>query len=82
MSRLIVDQENGSEIWWDAARERANGMRSPTWTRIFNLIDGTDDEVSVTDGDASAFLAEARELPGWDDGPSHARWPVIVEVST
>ena len=74
---IRVDHENNAEAWWDAARDLANSVRNPDFTRVFNLLDGSD-EIEVSQNDAEHFLETATKLTGWDDGPNHARNPVIV----
>ena len=82
MSTIKVDFENIAEPWWDAAQALAASGKDPTFTRIINaLLRSRDDEVGddVIRGDLDAFHAACARLPGWDDGPTYARWPLIID---
>jgi hypothetical protein len=67
MIRLAIDFEHASRIWWDqGGQELWDGISA-----------GFDDSVVVLDSDlAESWLAEARKIPGWDDGPEHAPHPI------
>ena len=69
MVRLSVDFEHPSRAWW------ANGGQE-LWDGI---TEGFEDTKVVLDDDlAASWLAEARRIPGWDDGPEYAPHPVIA----
>lgn len=68
---IMVDQENGAEEWWDAARDASECPDG-----LVDLIDGTDTEVTLSGEDAAVALAWCQALPGWNDGPDHAPHPL------
>ncbi len=70
MVRLVVDYENDAAQWWD------NGGQE-----LWFGIAGGDEEVIVDDAVADAWLDEAQRLPGWDDGPEYAPYPVVVTTA-
>lgn len=78
MTTLRVDYENNATTWWDAARDLANSMANPTFTRILNALE-REDEIGddVLRGELDSFIAAASVLPGWADGPAYARHPVL-----
>jgi hypothetical protein len=82
-TRIVVDQENSAEEWWDAARE-AVADATDAVADLFARIDaaaGDPAGVCCRSQDAAALVAWASELPGWDDGPEHARTPLLVQVA-
>jgi hypothetical protein len=67
--RLAVDFEHPSRAWWE------NGGQE-LWDGI---TEGFEESKVVLDDDlAASWLAEARRIPGWDDGPEYAPHPVTV----
>jgi hypothetical protein len=75
MSTTIkVDYENNSKAWWGATWEADTCKAIPDSCRPIVTELGCDD-VTVPDEDAAAFRAWAETLPGWSDGPEHARHP-------
>jgi len=62
---VLVDEENGSEEWWEALRRRFPALA---------------DELE-RDGSAKVSreeLAQLQQLPGWDTGPEHAPNPLVI----
>ena len=69
MIQLSVDFEHSSRTWWDQGGQEL-------WEGISA---GFDESAVVLDQDlAESWLAEARKIPGWDDGPEHAPHPVAA----
>jgi len=79
MATIQVDYENDTDGWWAAARRLADSGRDPTFTRVFNAV-ARHDVVKTPQADAEAFIAVARTLPGWDDGHSFARNPILFDL--
>lgn len=80
-TRIVADQENGDETWWDAARADAE-EQTPAVAALFARIDAATDDpsgVCCRAQDAEALIEWASTLPGWDDGPEHARNPLLVQ---
>lgn len=73
--RIAVHYENNAEAWWRAARGNPRPASCPAscWPLLAGFA-GTE-QVTVTAEDAAAFRAWASSLPGWSDGPAHAREP-------
>jgi hypothetical protein len=69
MIQLSVDFEHSSRTWWEQGGQ-------DLWDGISA---GFGESVVVLDEDlAASWLAEARKIPGWDDGPEHAPQPVTA----
>lgn len=82
-TRIVVDQENSADAWWDAAREAVSDA-SDAVADLFERIDaaaGDPAGVCCRSEDAAALVAWASELPGWDDGPEYAMHPLLVQVA-
>jgi hypothetical protein len=78
VSAIKVDYENNAEAWWDAARALANSGRDPTFTRILNAMERSDEASdNVLRGEIDSFLAAASDLPGWESGQRHAPNPIV-----
>ena len=71
MQRLAVDFEHTSRTWWD-------GGGTELWEGITEGFDGSN--VVVDDDLAKSWLAGARQIPGWDDGPEYAPHPITVSA--
>jgi hypothetical protein len=69
MTRLAIDFENPSKAWW-----REGGQE--LWDAITEGFDGN--SVVLDDRMAESWLASAREIPGWDEGPEYAPHPITV----
>ncbi len=69
MVRLSVDFEHPSRTWWESGGQEL-------WDGITEGFDGS--SVVLDEALAESWLAEARKLPGWDDGPDYAPHPVGV----
>ncbi len=65
--RLAVDFEHASRTWWDNGGEEL-------WQGISEGFDGS--SVVVDDDLAASWLAAAREIAGWSDGPDYAPHPI------
>jgi hypothetical protein len=69
MTRLAVDFEFLSRTWWESGGQEL-------WDGITE--DFEDTSVIVDDDLAASWLAEARRIPGWGDGPDYAPNPVTT----
>jgi hypothetical protein len=67
VKRLAIDFEFSSRIWWD------NGGQE-LWDAVTEGFDGSG--VVVDDDLATSWIAQARALPGWDDGAEYAPHPI------
>ncbi len=75
---IRADYENNAETWWDAARA-ASRTDDSEGAQVFRRLDTNPDEgVSVLADELRAFESWAEALPGYDDGPAHARLPYVV----
>lgn len=82
---LAIDQENGAEKWWDAAREAlrsaAPGLSSAARDVMRRLASTHADRVRTTRRVASEICAWGAGLDGWSGGPEHAPEPLsVIEV--
>lgn len=68
--RLAVDFEHSSRLWWD------NGGRE-LWDGAAEGFDVS--SVLLERSVAESWIAAAAQIPGWDEGPPHARNPVILK---
>ena len=77
---IRVDYENNAEEWWTAARElaRTDTSRGAEVFRRLDRVVQSGDLEGVLPEEVSAFEAWASDLPGYDDGPEHARHPFNV----
>lgn len=76
---ITVDYENNAPAWWGAipfAPGADPEVLPATCQALFEM--GTD-EITVSAEDAAAFRAWAEKLPGWDDGPEHAKHPFTFQ---
>jgi hypothetical protein len=67
--RLAIDYEHAARTWWEKGGQEL-------WDGITEGFDGS--SVVLDDALAESWLAEARRIPGWDDGPEYAPNPVIA----
>jgi hypothetical protein len=67
MVKLAIDYEHPSRVWWE------NGGQS-LWDGILDGFGGN--SVVLDDHVAESWLNEARQIPGWDDGPEYAPHPI------
>lgn len=65
--RLAIDFENPARRWWE-------GGGRDLWEGIAEAPDAP--SVVVDEALADSWLAEAAQIPGWDDGPEYAPHPV------
>lgn len=67
--RISVDFEHRSRTWWESGGQQL-------WD---GLADGFDGSSVVVDEDiAASWIAAARRIAGWDDGPDYAPHPISV----
>jgi hypothetical protein len=72
--RLIINEENGDEIWWHYAQQDSINGRGPR--EAIPLIEDTGCfELTLSDSVAYAIWDWAANLPGWDNGPH----PLLIE---
>jgi hypothetical protein len=70
MVRLAIDFENAAELWWES------GGRD-LWESI---VEGFENNAALLERPlADSWLAQAAQLPGWNEGPEHAPHPVRLE---
>jgi hypothetical protein len=78
---IRADYENNADTWWDAARA-ASSADDSEGAQVFRRLDKSnasrDEGVSVLADELRAFESWAEALPGFDDGPTHARLPYVV----
>lgn len=67
MVKLAIDFEFSSRTWWDSGGQEL-------WDALGEGF-GTS-SVVVDDDLAESWLAQARAIAGWDDGPEFAPHPV------
>jgi len=67
MVRLAIDFEFPSRSWWE------NGGQE-LWDALTEAFDGSG--VAVDDDLANSWLAQAREIDGWDAGAEYAPHPI------
>jgi hypothetical protein len=65
--KLAIDFEFSSRTWWDSGGQEL-------WEALGEGFDGS--SVVVDDDLAASWLAQARAITGWDDGPEFAPHPV------
>jgi hypothetical protein len=67
--RLAVDFEHPGRAWWDSGGREL-------WEAI---TEGFGENAVILDaGVAESWLAEARRVRGWEDGPEHAPHPIAA----
>ena len=69
MVRLAIDFEFASRVWWENGGQKL-------WDGIAEGFDGS--AVVVDDDLAASWMAMAREIDGWDDGPDYAPHPITI----
>jgi hypothetical protein len=77
---VIYDEENSAEAWWDAARLAMRGdtdLPSARARALFAQVNAKGKAVT-TRLDAAELFAWGEEIEGWDDGPEHARNPLLT----
>jgi hypothetical protein len=67
MVKLAIDYEHPSRLWWESGGQSL-------WDDILDGFGGN--SVVLDDHVAESWLAEARRIPGWDDGPEYAPHPI------
>lgn len=69
LTRLAVDFEHPSRTWWESGGREL-------WEAI---TEGFGENAVVLDAEvAESWLAEARRVQGWEDGPEHAPHPIAA----
>lgn len=72
MKKIAIDYEFTSRVWWEAGGQ-------DLWDAVTEGFDGGG--VTVDDHLADSWLAQAKEIEGWDDGHEYAPHPVrLAEV--
>ncbi len=66
--RLTIDYENSSQRWWDSGGREL-------WEAIVEVGDSA--AVVLDETVAESWMTQARQLPGWDDGPEYAPHPIL-----
>ena len=69
MKKILIDWENNAEPFWEALAKDENAPAE---------FKG-DESFIVSDARAAEILAYCEKLPGWDDGPSYARHPILIQ---
>lgn len=67
--RLAIDFENPATTWWES------GGRD-LWESICESFDTS--AIVLEDSLARSWLEQASLLPGWNDGPEYAPFPVAL----
>jgi hypothetical protein len=71
--KVIADEENNAEIWWDAARAASDTPACvKEWIQLMRFA-----PLYLTREQAIEVRKWAESLPGWDDGPAHAPYPLL-----
>lgn len=65
--RIVVDEENSAEEFWEHVRRTAD---SP------DELHGFWDTVIVSDERAAEIEAWCEKAPGYATGPEYAKWPI------
>jgi hypothetical protein len=78
---VIYDEENSADVWWDAARKIVRSdapcdLSAPA-RKLFQKVSERGKAVT-TRLDAAELFAWGEEIEGWDDGPEHARNPLLT----
>ena len=76
MKRILVDQENSAERFWDEINDRAE--KGDQLAQRLAEMDLTD-PLYLEDDEAEELWAYAQQVPGWADGPEHAREALLVQ---
>lgn len=77
---IRVDYENNAEEWWSAAREAARADTSrgaEVFRKLNRVVQGGELRGQLPEA-VRAFEEWAAALPGYEDGPEHARHPFNV----
>jgi hypothetical protein len=69
VKKLAIDFEFSSRAWWE------NGGQD-LWDAVTEGFDGSG--VVVDDSLAESWLAQAKTIPGWDDGAEYAPHPIRI----
>jgi hypothetical protein len=69
MLQLSIDFEFSSRTWWEHGGEEL-------WQGIAEAFDGS--SVVLEEELAESWLAQARRIQGWDDGPDYAPHPIAA----
>ena len=74
MKKILIDQENNAERFWDEIQDRAGRGE-----KFAVLLAGLDLTSPLYDDEAEALMVYAQQVPGWADGPEHAREALLVQ---
>lgn len=75
--KIMVDYECNAEKWWEAARQSADNQLAPK--EIRDWVNSFDDEIYVDKRVLKEIIDWASSLPEWDEGPVHARYPLLIQ---
>jgi len=76
VKKILVDQENNEERFWDEINDRAE--KGDQLAQRLAEMDLTD-PLYLEDDEAEELWAYAQQVPGWADGPEHAREALLVQ---
>ena len=74
---MISSRKRVSSVRCDLGALRRSGDRR----LMHEAWEGTGEEFEVSPGRAAEIVAFAATLTGWDDGPEHARHPLLIDDS-
>ena len=73
MTVLVADEENNAEEWWSEALDNADSAPEC----IKDWLQNATNAILLTPAEAEEVRKWAESLPGWDDGPAHAPYPLL-----
>ena len=76
MKKILIDQENNAERFWDEIQDRAE--RGEKFAVLLSGLDLTS-PLYLEDDEAEALMAYARQVPGWADGPEYSPEALLVQ---
>lgn len=75
-----VDDENNAEVWWEAFRRYAPHLKDEELRQSCRELERRG-EVTLHDPRLiEAFDGFVTGLPGWEDGPEHARTALVAQA--
>ena len=75
VKRISVDWENNGEIFWTEIQRRAEG--GDALAKILDDLDNQYDSAYLPTAEAEKLMAYAKTVPGFADGPAHARTAIL-----
>ena len=76
MKKILIDQDNNAERFWGEVQDRAE--RGEAFAVLLSGLDLTS-PLYLEDDEAEELWAYAQQVPGWADGPEHAREALLVQ---